>query len=283
MPAARRKTSRSSRSRPLARGADRYDLYQRAVQAPEVDVRLFRRFFREAFPGREPLVMREDFCAAASMSCAWVRSTLPREAHGVDYDPEPLEWGRRHNVAALKPAWRDRVTLHRGDVRTARTPPADLVNALNFSFCVFKTRDELGSYFRNAYRHLKAQGLFVLDLFGGYEVIQERRDGAVRHGRFSHIWDQHSFDPITHHGTYFLHFKFRDGSTLNRAFRYDWRLWTIPEVRELLLESGFQRADVYWEDAGEDGGGTGVYRRRERGVPEAAWTVYIVAVKGARR
>jgi hypothetical protein len=67
---------------------------------------------------------------------------------------------------------------------------------------------------------------------------------------------------------------------INRAFRYDWRLWTLPEVRELLLESGFTRADVYWEDAGADGDGTGVYRKRERGVPEAAWTVYIVAVKG---
>jgi hypothetical protein len=169
------------------------------------------------------------------------------------------------------------VHLHQGDVRRVRTPPADVVNALNFSFCVFKTRADLLGYFRSAYRNLKRQGLFVLDLFGGYEVIQERRDGAVRHGSFSHVWDQHSFDPITHFGTYFLHFRFRDGSEMKRAFRYDWRLWTIPEIRELLAEAGFARSLVYWED-GED---TGRYRARERGVPDPAWVIYIVGVKGA--
>jgi len=276
----RRSRSASKRSsRSQARSADRYDLYQKAVQAPEVDVRLFRRFYKESFPGREPLVMREDFCAAASMSCEWVKSRFPRVAHGVDLDPEPLEWGRRHNLNLLKPAYRERVHLHLGDVRTARTPPADLVNGLNFSYCIFKQRADLLAYFKNAYRNLKREGVFVLDLFGGYEVFQERRDGAVRHGSFSHVWDQHSFDPITHHGTYFIHFKFRDGSVWNRAFRYDWRLWTIPEVRDVLADAGFSRSDVYWEDADDDGEGTGVWRRRRRGEPEAAWTVYIVGVE----
>jgi SAM-dependent methyltransferase len=269
----------AARKRPLARGADRYDLYQRAVQAPEFDVHLLRRFYAEALPGREPLVMREDFCAAASLSCGWVRSRLPREAHGVDLDPEPLEWGRTHNLAALRPAWRERVHLHQGDVREVRTPPADVVNALNFSFCVFKTRADLLGYFRSAYRNLKREGILVLDLFGGYEVLQERRDTAVRHGSFSHVWEQHSFDPLTHFGTYFLHFRFRDGSEMKRAFRYDWRLWTIPELRELLAEAGFARSLVYWEDATADGEGSGRYRVRERGEPDAAWIVYIAGLK----
>ena len=26
---------------------------------------------------------------------------------------------------------------------------------------------------------------------------------------------------------------------LRRAFRYDWRLWTIPELAEMLKEAGF--------------------------------------------
>ena len=142
MPPATTRRKRSprtaSRKSPQARRADRYDLYQRAVQAPEIDVRLFRRFYADNFPGREPLVMREDFCAAASMSCDWVRSRYPRVAHGVDLDPEPLAWGEQHNVAALPPRLRERVHLHRGDVRTARTPPADVVNGLNFSYCIFK-------------------------------------------------------------------------------------------------------------------------------------------------
>lgn len=280
VPTNRRSKRRRAAKRPtLAQRADPFVLYQRSVQAPEVDVRLFRRFYRENFPGREPLVMREDFCAAASMACEWVKSSYPRVAHGVDLDPAPLEWGRRHNLAALAPRYRERVHLHQGDVRHVRTPPADTVNALNFSYCVLKRREDLRDYFRAAWRSLKREGTFVLDLFGGYEVVQVRSDPAVRHGSFWYQWEQHAYDPITHEGTYFIHFKFQDGSRLRRAFRYDWRLWTIAEVREVLLEAGFARADVYWEDADDDGEGTGVWRRKRNAEPEAAWVVYIVGVK----
>jgi SAM-dependent methyltransferase len=273
-PGTRRKGGRTQ-----AQAADPYALYQQAVQSPEVDVRLFRRFYKERFPGSEPLVMREDFCAAASMACAWVKSSFPRVAHGVDLDPEPLEWGRQHNLIELKPSHRERVHLHQGDVRTLRTPPADVVNALNFSYCVFKQRSELRDYFRAAYANLKREGIFVIDLLGGYEVIQSRSDPPARHGSFSYIWEQHSFDPITHDGTYFIHFKFRDGSRMDRAFRYDWRLWTLPEVREVMREVGFATADVYWEGADQKGEGNGVWRRREHAEPEAAWTAYIVGTK----
>jgi len=273
------KPSASRKSRTLAQGADRYALYQGAVQAPEVDARLFKRFYKDNFPSREPLVMREDFCAAAAMACYWVNSPFPRVAHGVDLDSEPLEWGRLHNVSQLKPAHQKRVHLHQGDVLTLRTPPADIVNGLNFSYCVFKERSVLRDYFRNVRRNLKREGVFVLDLFGGYEVIQNRQDPPVRHDGYWHIWDQHSYDPISHAATYFIHFKFRDGSVMKRAFRYDWRLWTIPEVTETLKEAGFPHVDVYWEDADSRGEGSGVWRRRKRGEAEAAWTVYIVAVK----
>ena len=64
------------------------------------------------------------------------------------------------------------------------------------------------------------------------------------------------------------------------AFQYDWRLWTIPEVREVLLEAGFDRADAYWEDSdARSGEGNGVYRRREHGSSDPAWNAYIIGVK----
>ena len=49
-----------------------------------------------------------------------------------------------------------------------------------------------------------------------------------------------------------IHFSFPDGSKIKKAFTYDWRLWTLPEIRELLLEAGFQRATVYWEGTNEE-------------------------------
>ena len=77
-----------------------------------------------------------------------------------------------------------------------------------------------------------------------------------------------------------IHFRFKDGSALSRAFQYDWRLWTLPEIRELLIEAGFERADVYWEGTDkETGEGTDVYRRREHAESDPAWIAYVVGVK----
>jgi hypothetical protein len=41
--------------------------------------------------------------------------------------------------------------------------------------------------------------------------------------------------------SYFAH---REGSALRDAFRYDWRIWSLPELRDLLNEAGFSRGEV---------------------------------------
>ena len=51
-----------------------------------------------------------------------------------------------------------------------------------------------------------------------------------------------------------IHFKFPDGSRIKNAFSYDWRLWTLPEVQELLAEAGFDRITVYWQGTDEETG-----------------------------
>ena len=58
-----------------------------------------------------------------------------------------------------------------------------------------------------------------------------------------------------------------------------WRLWSIPEVRELMLEAGFSKADVYWEGPGKDGDGDGIYKKREKVENDDVWIAYIVGVK----
>jgi hypothetical protein len=74
-----------------------------------------------------------------------------------------------------------------------------------------------------------------------------------------------------------IHFEFPNGSKMKQAFTYDWRLWTLPEICEVLLEAGFSSADVYWENGDDDGEGTGVFRHRARVPQEAAWVAYIIA------
>ena len=69
-------------------------------------------------------------------------------------------------------------------------------------------------------------------------------------------------------------------SELRRAFTYDWRHWTIPEVREALLEAGFSRVDIYWEGTDRaTGKGNDVYTVRKTAEPDPGWIAYLVAVK----
>jgi SAM-dependent methyltransferase len=263
----------------LAKTADRYSLYEQSVQAPDVDVKFFSKVYRSEYK-RKPKVLREDFCGTASVCAEWVKLGPEHVAFGVDLDPEPLEWGRIHNLGKLQPKQQARVQLIEGDVREVKTAPADIVAAQNFSYCVFETRDELRKYFRSSLEAIADEGIMVLDLFGGYESMEDEREEVTEHDGFDYVWEQHRFDPITHHGVYKIHFRFPDRSELKDAFVYEWRLWTIPEVREVLREAGFSRADAYWEGTDEESGeGTGVYHKREQGECDPAWNAYIVGVK----
>ena len=59
-------------------------------------------------------------------------------------------------------------------------PKADLTCAMNFSYCVFKTRRELLEYFRAARASLVDDGLFVMDLHGGSEAMLKEKLDAIR-------------------------------------------------------------------------------------------------------
>ena len=93
---------------------------------------------------------------------------------------------------------------------------------------------------------------------------------------FTYVWDQDSFDPITHDVVNHIHFEFKDGTRLEKAFTYEWRFWTLPEIKELLLEAGFSDVTVYWDQAevGEDED----YRPSSRAENQPGWLAYLVAL-----
>jgi SAM-dependent methyltransferase len=272
----RAKTSQAQR-------ADKYDLYQQSVQVPEADVAFFEKVHKNIF-GRPAKHLREDFCGTAAVCCEWVRTGKDRTAYGVDLDPEPLEWGRQHNVAELDDEQRSRLELIEADVRDVGGPRADLIAAQNFSFYTFSERDELRRYFEAARKNLKPDGLLVLDMMGGSQAMEEDREEIREVNGFEYVWEQRRFDPISHYNECHIHFRFKDGSKLKRAFTYGWRLWMIPEVRELLAEAGFDRSQVYWEGTDpKTGEGNGEFRPRKQAPSDPAWIAYIVAVKDSAR
>ncbi len=107
--------------------------------------------------------------------------------------------------------------------------------------------------------------MLLLDAYGGADSQRTSEETREVDDDFDYVWDQHRFDPIHHHVTNFIHFEFPDGSRIKRAFRYDWRLWSIPEIRELLQEAGFYKSEVYWEGTDrETGEGNDVFSPREQ-------------------
>jgi SAM-dependent methyltransferase len=251
------------------------------VQSVEDEVDFLKTTFR-ALTGRQARVLREDFCGTAAAASEWVRSNRRHEAVAVDIDPGVLAWGRQRHVAALKRRQRARLKLMQGDVRSARTGKTDLAVAFNISWWTFKTRRELLGYFRAVHRSLVRDGVFFLDIYGGSEAYEEREEETEYHG-FTYVWDQSRFDPVTARYQCHIHFRFPDGSELPRAFSYDWRLWTLPELRELLAEAGFERSVVYWQDSDEDGEPNGEFTAVNSGEADPAWITYVAAVRRHRR
>jgi SAM-dependent methyltransferase len=257
-----------------AKTSDKHDLYQRSVQDADFEVQFITRVFKK-LRNRKPLSIREDFCGTALFCAHWVKSDKQRTASGLDIEPSVLSWGVQPLGEASK-----RVTLLQQNVLDKAPGAFDVGIAFNFSYWCFQDRPTMVRYFKRMYEALLDDGVFFLDAYGGYEShepdLEEPR--KIDDG-FTYIWHQDIVDPINNHVVNHIHFAFKDKTEWRKAFTYDWRLWSLPEIRELLLEAGFSRVTIYWEDADENGEGSGVYRPKKAVVNEAGWIAYILAEK----
>ncbi len=269
------------------------DLYRLAVQHPPAEVAFLRRAYTHYFPRHEPTRLREDFCGSAAVAAEWVALDEDHRALGVDTHRPTLRWADRRATRVLGSRAQDLHLIH-ADVLEVTAPRVDIVCALNFSAFIYHTRPSLLRYLRHARRCLDRRGLFVLDTFGGPGAIrpgvQTRRvtppaDEATP--PFTYRWEQRAFDHATARIDCRIHFDL-PGRPMHRvrdAFRYDWRLWTLPELRELVGEAGFDRVDV-WCDGFDPARGTsdGLYRPVGSLPAREDWVAYVVAVDaGAQR
>ncbi len=272
----RRGRKRGASTLTLAQQADRHVLYERAVQCVEAEIDFVDSVFTK-LRGHKARHLREDFCATASTACEWVRRRRRNTAVGIDIDPKVLGWARANNMARLSPAQQKRIALLQSDVMDVCAEPVDVVLAMNFSYWALLERERTVRYFSQVHRDLADDGILFLDAYGGQEAYAEAEE-ETDHGDFVYVWDQHRYDPIKGRTTCYIHFRFRDGSKIKRAFEYHWRLWTLPEISEMLAEAGFLPT-VYWEGTDRKGNGNGVFRPATEGSADACWIAYIVAQK----
>lgn len=277
-----RAKSKAGKGTFTAATADIHVLYQLSVQDVESEIDFVDEKFEE-MRGRKASRLREDFCGTGNTSCEWVRRRKSNTAVGLDLDQPTIDWGMEHNVAPLDKDQRKRVALLNRDVTTPGDAVGfDVILAMNFSYWILQDRAQLREYFKTVRESLNDDGLFFLDFYGGYEAFREMtEDRDVGEGKdaFVYVWDQHKYDPISGRMQCYIHFKFQDKTRIKNAFSYEWRLWTLPEIREILAEAGFSNVTVYWEGADEDGEGNGEFEPVTEGEADAAFICYLVAEK----
>ena len=260
---------------------DKYNLYTNSVQSPEADAEFLERVYLELNTSQKPNVMREDFCGTFALCCEWVKLRNDYTACGVDIDVEPINYGKENNLNTISEEQQNRVSIIERDVlQGPQLPNADIVCALNFSYFCFKQRDVLKNYFKRVYESINTNGIFVLDCFGGskcYEANEEETEYTDL--KFSYFWDQDNFDPITNFAQFYIHFKRKNEAKREKVFSYDWRMWSIPELKDILTEVGFKESHVYWEGNDENGDGNGIFSKVEVGEECESWVSYIIARK----
>ncbi|MFK7962088.1 MAG: class I SAM-dependent methyltransferase [Phycisphaerales bacterium] len=228
---------------------DRHDFYEICVQSAEDSVPLL-----EAVHGERPRRLGEDFAGTAAVARAWVQRVDDGSAIAVDRDAEAL---RRGEALASAAGISGDVQFVTADVRELPDDVAgsvDVVYVGNFSICELHLRTELVTYLRAARARLRPGGVFVCDLYGGvgcHEIgTAERTEPGPKGTSILYTWEQREADPLTGRVVNALHFEHfaADGETLaefSNAFTYDWRLWSVPELRDALQDAGFSATEVH--------------------------------------
>ena len=255
---------------------DKYFYYQEAVQSPETDISFFIKTYR-SFYNKTPLSFREDFCGTFALGTAWVQMSLKNQAFVVDHDRKPLSYGKKHHLALLNQEQKKRLHILHKSVLSPHLPGADIISVSNFSYFVFKQRKMMRNYFKTVREKLNKKGLFIIDIFGGSDV-QGNSEETMTQKNFTYYWEQSHFNSIDNSAQFAIHFKRRGEKKRKNAFVYYWRLWSMPEIKDLLKEAGFSKSFVYMEGFDRKGDGTGIFRKRTREDECDTWIAYIVSL-----
>jgi len=257
-------------------------LYQQSVQHPLAEAFFLCRVYEEYNPDKQANTLREDFCGSAAISLGWIMADPDRKAIAVDHDVPTIAFAKEQIEEQLGRS-SNNITLICDDVRQPlnKIPPADIIASMNFSTLIFHNRQTLLAYFQQTRRNLDKGGVFVMDLLGGpgaMQVITQNREMQLTDGTpYTYHWQQRSFDALTHRIDCRIHFTLANGEQKRDAFIYDWRLWSIPELLELLTEAGFKQPKVWCDTLAPTGQSDGHYQSITHLPSRHDWVVYLSA------
>lgn len=261
----------------------KYDLYEASVIDPTEDIRVFSSIFKRCV-GRDALLYREDFCGTFAHSAEWIKQSDSHRAWALDLDSRPLDYGMKRHFQLLSENQKRRLKVLRQNVLKGCGHKVDLVTATNFSYFFFKSRVDLLRYFLTVFKSLKKNGVFLLDSVGGTQMQSKSCDvkkipQTSETPTFKYFWEQKDFNIINHEARFAIHFEIPGMKKIRNAFVYDWRIWTIAELRDLLVEAGFDRIEFYFEGTTRSGDGDGIFRKKSHEEICDVWIAYIAAVR----
>jgi hypothetical protein len=261
----------------MADALSRHGLYELCVQSPGDVVA-----FLGAVHGHKPTILGEDFCGTAAVSRAWVRGIAGGRAVAIDADADVLAEARRRAVAPG-------IEFMLGDVLATTDPEpraADVIFVGNFSIGEIHERSRLIAYLGHSRSRLGASGIFVCDVYGGESAFAtgdvQRIHVAPGGARVRYTWEQRAADPTTGMVVCAMHFRVeRAGRVLAEhrdAFVYRWRLWSVPELRDAMLDAGFARSEVSAKlaDAKDQDGHVYVRPVTASGALDESFVVFVV-------
>lgn len=256
---------------------DRYRLYERCVQSP---AHLCE--FLLAVHGGKPRRLREDFSGTGALARYWCAGSGraggeneggARRAVVVDLDERALEACR--GVGGIE--------IRCGDVLTmVDQDETDVIFVGNFSIGYIHARRVLMQYLVASRRRLARGGTFVCDMYGGPGAMRlgglSRRFACENGDTIHYYWSHESADPVSGIVENTVSFRIeRAGEIIEElpdAFAYRWRLWSLPELREALLEAGFSAVEVHNDVTVGDAGAVPIRTAKELGDD---WTALICA------
>ncbi|HVZ93975.1 MAG TPA: hypothetical protein VG797_05655, partial [Phycisphaerales bacterium] len=165
-------------------------------------------------------------------------------------DREPMEHAKAAAAGTFDPGLLRRMSWRVRDV--LRPPPprpeADVIAAFNFAVCELHERADLLRYLKNSHTRLNRGGIFAADLYfgpGAWRRGVEKKKVRTAHGIINYEWEQRSADPLTGRVENVIHFVLPRGKRMRNAFIYDWRLWSVAELRDAMTEAGFRSTEVH--------------------------------------
>lgn len=283
----------------LADTANVHVCYEAAVQNARQEVENLYNFYMEMrslaaprndeyFDLRIPLALREDFCGTSILCKEWLKKNVMRSAIGVDLNHDVLQYATATTFEGEPP---QNMTFIESDVMDVTpgedVPHVDILVALNYSLGYFHTFQKLLGYMRRAREGLAPGGILVCDMFsnGTLGADKQNRFSFVRDcGSFIYHFDQTAADPFDNTCHCYLSFEFPDGSWLRNVFSYEFRIWSIAEIRDALVEAGFSAIEVWVSPTIPDGPNkklikvSSLGKLRRRTLFEQPLNFYVVAI-----